>query len=286
MKLSTRLTFLSASVLITLFAAGTASLAQDGATTQMPIEGGGDCCYTQTSAPLNERVLVVYNNNIPESRDVANYYATRRGIPAANLLDISPSSDSEISWSEYLNVVKGKIQTKLDALGRRNILYIVFSYRTPYRIPDVPAVGVDFNCTDNPRCRYGTALDQFVADIWDQTQPWVKSTELQAGNAYYAPSRSAAPSGSTSIVTQRRASATARRGAAAPSPRVSPSRAARLMSPTPHCCRSTTASSKTSSRAPTSATRWRATPPRSSGSCSTSETHSTGPRSGGRPPPA
>lgn len=57
----------------------------------------------------------------------------------------------------------------------------------------MPSASVDFSCdAGNPRCRFGTALDQFVADIWDQTQLWNSNTETQAGNSYYARSRSKA----------------------------------------------------------------------------------------------
>lgn len=191
MKLSLRFAVSFATFLLILLAHSTVLLAQGDASMQQLPGGGGECCYLESTAPLNERVLVVYNKNIPESLDVANYYAMRRAIPSANVLGIEPSSDTEISWTEFLNKVKGPIQTKLTALDKRNILYVVFSYRTPYRVPDVPSPGVNFGCSvSEPRCRYGTALDQFVADIWDQTQPWVLATELQSGNAYYAPSQS------------------------------------------------------------------------------------------------
>lgn len=175
------------------FAQGVASSAQGDVFAQQVPGGGGECCYYNSASPLNERVLVVYNKNIPESLDVANHYAMRRAIPSANLLGIEPSSDTEISWTEFLNKVKGPIQTKLTALDKRNILYIVFSYRTPFRIGDVPAATISANCAGgDPRCKYGTALDQFVADVWDQTGLWTSDTTPQTGNAYYALSQSKA----------------------------------------------------------------------------------------------
>lgn len=96
MKLSLRLATLVASFLLIFSAHSAVSLAQGDPSMQRPPgEGGGECCYIQTSTPLNERVLVVYNNNVPESLDVANYYASRRGIPATNLLGLNDlSSDS------------------------------------------------------------------------------------------------------------------------------------------------------------------------------------------------
>jgi len=92
-----------------------------------PVDGGGgdgDCCVNPASTiPLPQRVLVIYNTNVPESFDVANYYMTRRAIPSSNLLGISFSGDTEISWSEYFNGgVRNAIINKLNSLGSSNIL--------------------------------------------------------------------------------------------------------------------------------------------------------------------
>lgn len=155
-----------------------------------PPPGDEECCYEPYIEPQSTgQVLVIYNSNVAESLEVANHYITRRGISTNNLLAIAPSNDTEISYAEYLNI-KNQIRNKLTALGNRNILYIVFSYRTPYRIPNVPSDSVGYGCA--VPCNRGTSLDQFVADIWDQTGVWSPFTELQPGNAYYAPSQSKA----------------------------------------------------------------------------------------------
>lgn len=142
---------------------------------------------------LNDRVLVIHNSNVPESLDVANHYRARRGISSANLLGISFNNDQEISWSEYLSV-KSAVRDKLNALGKRWILYIVFSYRTPYRIGDVPTNTTNYSCSSDPRCNRGTSLDQFIADVWDETGIFDAraGVERQSGNSYYAPSQSKA----------------------------------------------------------------------------------------------
>src|SRR4051794_37596817 len=80
---------------------------------------------------LNTRVLVVYNSTSPESQDVAQYYRSARGIPAANLCSINPSSTVVIPKAEYDSAVKTPIQACLNAAGRRQILYIVMTYGTP-----------------------------------------------------------------------------------------------------------------------------------------------------------
>jgi uncharacterized protein (TIGR03790 family) len=105
--------------------------------------------------PLNKRVLVVYNSNDSASAKVAKYYAAKRNIPAANLCRISPPSNDRLSWSQYVGSVKTPVQKCLKAVGPESILYIVFTYQTPYSISG----------TGNP---LSYSLDQYVADIWDQ----------------------------------------------------------------------------------------------------------------------
>mgnify|MGYP000704602995 CR=1 FL=1 len=47
--------------------------------------------------PLNERVLVVYNSNVPDSLDVASHYRTARNIPVANLCALAPPSTTSVT---------------------------------------------------------------------------------------------------------------------------------------------------------------------------------------------
>ncbi|MBV9759736.1 MAG: TIGR03790 family protein [Acidobacteriaceae bacterium] len=109
-------------------------------------------------APPAERVLVVYNAGAPESKAVASYYAAKRNIPAANLCKIEVSSPDQINQAEYDRAVKGPVQKCLDRAGKDKILYIVFSYKTPWLLEMPP-----------PQETY--ALDQFIADPWDEYLP-------------------------------------------------------------------------------------------------------------------
>jgi len=128
----------------------------------------------QPVAGLSNRVLVVYNSNNADSFDVANYYLKQRGIPTKNLCAISPSSTDYIDWSEYTATVRPAIQACLNAVGKSSILYIVFSYMTPYGLAGVPLPdGID---TLN-----GFALDAFISDIWDT----VATSSARVYNPYY-----------------------------------------------------------------------------------------------------
>jgi len=132
--------------------------------------------YGQT--PLNERVLVVYSSDAG-SRAVARHYMERRGIPKKNECRIGAGSDTAVNEDEFERRVKMPVRKCLETIGKQKILYIVFSYRTPYVL--------------TLRGRI-LALDQFVADIWDEyggfrpgnevgPHPYFGSAQSQ-GNAY------------------------------------------------------------------------------------------------------
>jgi uncharacterized protein (TIGR03790 family) len=105
---------------------------------------------------INNRVLVVYNAEVRESKQVAEYYLSKRSIPESHLCKINTSSPDAIKRDEFDSKVKPPIQKCLDRLGKDTILYIVFSYQTPFLLQ----MGSQMN-----------ALDQFVADIWDEYLP-------------------------------------------------------------------------------------------------------------------
>ncbi len=120
--------------------------------------GSSDATTQNNTIPLSERVLIVFNANVPESLEVANYYLSKRGIPAANKCAITPTHGDAIDFYDYEINVRKPIQSCLNALGKDRILYVVFAYQTPYKIVNVPAGSVlDIR-----------AVDQFVADIWNE----------------------------------------------------------------------------------------------------------------------
>lgn len=120
----------------------------------------------RAQTPLNSRVLVIYNAEVRESKQVAEYYLAKRSIPESHLCKIDTSSAEGIKQDEYESDVKRPIRKCLERLGKDTILYIVFAYQTPFLVD----VGSQTN-----------ALDQFVADIWDEYLPerTAKQTEVQ-----------------------------------------------------------------------------------------------------------
>lgn len=129
---------------------------------------------TIIAQPPGERVLVVYNANVPDSRRVATYYMRKRQIPSHNACalhiptDGSFAGENAVPWNQFNSLVRNPIRQCLNTVGADRILYIVFSFATPYRLVQGP-IGA------------GQALDQFVADIWNDL-----GASSPARNPYFA----------------------------------------------------------------------------------------------------
>lgn len=55
--------------------------------------------------------VVIYNRNDTESRDLAKYYAEKRGIPFGQVLGLNCSSDEEISRDHYLVAIQNPVRS-------------------------------------------------------------------------------------------------------------------------------------------------------------------------------
>jgi uncharacterized protein (TIGR03790 family) len=66
---------------------------------------------------LAAAALVVYNENDPLSRDLADFYAGKRGIDASRVVGLKCSIDEEISRDEYDQNIAGPLRAIFDAQG-------------------------------------------------------------------------------------------------------------------------------------------------------------------------
>jgi len=108
------------------------------------------------------RVLVVYNANwgdgdgdgVPDSLQVANYYAVKRGVPAANLLGLGitlnfgPIRYDVSEYTRFYSEMIQPIRNKLEALGPANIDVILLCYGVPYNLGSDTS-GTGFVAIDN-----------------------------------------------------------------------------------------------------------------------------------------
>ncbi len=84
-----------------------------------------------------EEILVVYNQNTPESKEVAEYYAAKRQVPASNLIAVSLPDSETIPRSKFnaglCARLSGPVNTLMDN-GRKPVILLV--YGIPIRISE------------------------------------------------------------------------------------------------------------------------------------------------------
>ena len=87
------------------------------------------------SGGTGSNVLLVVNRNTPVSRQVAEYYRPRRGIPSANVCTIDAPSDETIYWPAYIDRIETPVAACLKKAGLvEKVLYIVLAMGVPLRI--------------------------------------------------------------------------------------------------------------------------------------------------------
>ena len=64
-----------------------------------------------------DHTVVVFNTNDPLSRDLAGYYAEKRGIRAGQVVGLPCSGDEEISRQDYDDTLAGPLRAVFDARG-------------------------------------------------------------------------------------------------------------------------------------------------------------------------
>ncbi len=121
------------------------------------------------AADSGKSVVVVYNRAMPESKEVAEHYAKRRQVPAAQVFGFDLPASEAISRADYLSklenplldeLVKGQLFT-LDTNGPRKVVdarirYAVLCYGVPtkiltdpdYKEPGQEQVALELRATD------------------------------------------------------------------------------------------------------------------------------------------
>jgi uncharacterized protein (TIGR03790 family) len=82
-----------------------------------------------------ENVAVVINDASAASRRIGEYYASKRGIPASNIIRIKTTQDEEIDRRTYTTAVEWPIRARISQQRLHDrILYIVLTKGVPLRI--------------------------------------------------------------------------------------------------------------------------------------------------------
>jgi uncharacterized protein (TIGR03790 family) len=129
--------------------------------------------------PMAPRVLVVFHADIAPSQTVARHYARLRGIPDRNVCGLSFPNEFLLSGAQYLHTVKPALRRCLQRAGERQVLYIVFSYRTPYKV-------------SIPGQRFEASLDSLAADIWDEANRSPLPPQVSVPQPYFSAASSQA----------------------------------------------------------------------------------------------
>lgn len=98
-----------------------------------------ECCAA-AEIPLQspDTILLVVNDNSPLSRNIGEYYAHRRGVPAANICHLKASTSEEISREDYDREIARPIGSFLRKQRLlESILYIVTTAGVPLKIAGV-----------------------------------------------------------------------------------------------------------------------------------------------------
>src|SRR5262245_29816613 len=69
---------------------------------------------TASAANPGDEVVVVYNSRVPESKEVAEYYAEKRQVPRAQVLGFSLPTGEEMTRSEFRDMLQRPLAKALD----------------------------------------------------------------------------------------------------------------------------------------------------------------------------
>jgi uncharacterized protein (TIGR03790 family) len=82
-----------------------------------------------------QEVAVIYNQNLPASKQVAEYYCQRRGVPIANLIALDVADVTEISRADYESRILAPVRAALKD-RRASIRVLLTVYGVPLRVGD------------------------------------------------------------------------------------------------------------------------------------------------------
>lgn len=93
-------------------------------------------------SPDVKRVLVVINQNSPDSTVVGSYYVKKRSIPKENVVFVKVTSNNNISTTEYTSGIEGAVRANL-AKNKNKIDFIVLTKGVPLRLDNDGGNSVD-----------------------------------------------------------------------------------------------------------------------------------------------
>jgi uncharacterized protein (TIGR03790 family) len=97
-----------------------------------------------------QNVLIVVNDNSPLSKEIGEYYARRRAVPAKNICHIQASTEEEIRRLDFDGEIQAPVAKCLQSGGLvESILYIVTTGGVPLKIHGTDGMGGDAASVDS-----------------------------------------------------------------------------------------------------------------------------------------
>jgi uncharacterized protein (TIGR03790 family) len=103
-------------------------------------------------AQTGQQTLLVVNGADAVSRQVGDYYRSRRQVPLKNVCTLRPGAGEEIAWETYVVQIERPIAACLEKNGlREQVLYIVLTMGVPLKIQGggPPSVTAEFGSVDS-----------------------------------------------------------------------------------------------------------------------------------------
>lgn len=164
------------------------------------------------AAGPGDSVVIVYNRNVKESKEIAEHYAERRGVPKKQILGLSLPTGEDISRADYRRDLERPLwrffeseklfTTRRQAVNNTNvnlvrsfwnvvqspIRYVVLSYGVPLRIQNDPSIEEAIAPQINEALRKNTAAvenELAVLPLFDLKLPivgWMNNQLYRATN--------------------------------------------------------------------------------------------------------
>src|SRR5262245_26666479 len=91
---------------------------------------------TASFAQTSRNVLLVVNQSSEVSRQIGEYYARKRAIPAANVCRLQVADAENIEWAAYEKQIEQPVAACLKQGNlAEQVLYIVTTLGVPLRVP-------------------------------------------------------------------------------------------------------------------------------------------------------
>jgi uncharacterized protein (TIGR03790 family) len=87
------------------------------------------------------RVAVIINTQSPASREIGDYYITKRGIPSSNVLRLPLPDSEEMAFDDFQRRLQAPIRSLLET--RKEIDFVVMTKGVPMRVDDFNGKSTD-----------------------------------------------------------------------------------------------------------------------------------------------